>query len=274
MPSAIADTVITSPDNPLIRLARSLKDGHGRRRHGAFLVEGVRLVEEAAEAVTPQYVLHVPDFGTAAGRERALLDRLRTRGVDVRTAAPWVLAHATDTVTPQGVIAVVPQPKAEDALAAAGNELVVVLDAVGDPGNAGTLLRSAVGAGVRRIWAAKGTVDVFSPKVVRAGAGAHFRCAIAADLEWGTIRAHLPAGAQVLVADAGARRRYWEVDWTRPSVLVLSSEAHGASPEARELAIGTVGIPIAHVESLNVGVAGSVILFEALRQRTLKEGNS
>jgi TrmH family RNA methyltransferase len=127
-----------------------------------------------------------------------------------------------------------------------------------------------VGAGVRRVWAAKGTVDLFTPKVVRAGAGAHFGCAIAADLEWGTIRAHLPAGAQVLVAAADAPVRHWEVDWTRPSVLVLSSEAHGASRAARDLATGTVGIPIAHVESLNVGVAGSVMLFEALRQRTLK----
>ena len=265
--------VITSFDNPLIRLARSLKDGHGRRRHRAFLVEGVRLVAAAADATVPSHVLHTPDFGAAGGRERALLDRVRASGAHVRVVSPASLAHAADTMTPQGVVAVVPLQEADGALAAGRDELVVVLDAVGDPGNAGTLLRSAVGAGVRRVWALKGTADLFSPKVVRAGAGAHFGCAIAADLDWGTIRSHLPPGGQVLVAEAGARLRHWEVDWTRPSVLVLSNEAHGASAAARALATDTVGIPIANVESLNVAVAGSVILFEALRQRLMKEGN-
>ncbi len=271
MPIATADNVITSLDNPLIRLARSLKEGSRRRRHRAFLVEGVRLVESAAEVTLPQHVLHTPSFAEAGGREKALLARLRSAGADVRAASPWALAHATDTVTPQGVAAIVPLPDAGEALPTDTDGLVVVLDAVGDPGNAGTLLRSAVGAGVRQVWATKGTVDLFSPKVVRAGAGAHFRCAIAADLEWGVISAHLPAGAQVLVADANAPLRHWDIDWTRPSVLVLSNEARGASPAARALATATVGIPIAHVESLNVGVAGSVIIFEALRQRLLQE---
>jgi TrmH family RNA methyltransferase len=270
MPSTTTET-ITSLDNPLVRLARSLQEASGRRRHRAFLVEGLRLVEAAAEAARPSLVLHGPGFGWTDERERALLRAVRGSGAQVREVSERVLEHVADTVTPQGIVAVMPLPASDIALATPAEEgLILVLDGVGDPGNAGTLLRSAVGAGVDGVWCVKGTVDVFAPKVVRAGAGAHFHGVLATDLSWDTIRAHLPLGRPVLVADAAAEQRYWEVDWTRPSVLVLSSEAHGASEEARALATGTVSIPIAHVESLNVGVAGSVILFEAQRQRLTK----
>jgi TrmH family RNA methyltransferase len=226
------------------------------------------LVEAAAEAAAPSLVLHRPGFGWTDERERALLRSVRGSGAQVREVSERVLEHVADTVTPQGIVAVMPLPESDAALAGpAGEGLILVLDGVGDPGNAGTLLRSAVGAGVDRVWCVKGTVDVFSPKVVRAGTGAHFHYALATDLSWGTIRAHLPPGRAVLVADAAAEQRYWEVDWTQPSVLVLSSEAHGVSDEARTLATGAISIPITHIESLNVGVAGSVILFEAQRQR-------
>ena len=276
MPSTTSHNAepISSLDNPLVRLAHSLQDGSGRRRHSAFLVEGLRAVEAALEAAAPLHVLHTPGFGRSVARERALLRLALHHGASVRAVAPRVLAHVSDTVTPQGVVAVLPLPDANAALnAPAGDGPTLLLDGVSDPGNAGTLLRSAVGSGVDRVWCARGTVDVFAPKVVRAGAGAHFRCQVAVDLAWGTIRAHIPESTPVLIADAAARRRYWDVDWTRPSVLVLSSEAHGASDAARELATGAVSIPISGIESLNVGVAGSVILFEALRQRLLKEGS-
>ena len=267
MPPLAADT-ITSLDNPLVRQARSLQDASGRRRHHAFLVEGLRLVEAAVELASPSFVLHTSEFGRSDPRERAALRRARAAGAPVREVSERVLAHVAGTVTPQGIVAALPLPEPHAGLAAPdGGTLTVLLDGVSDPGNAGTLLRSAAGAGVTRVWCARGTVDVFSPKVVRAGAGAHFHCALATDLGWATIRAHLPAGAPVLVADAAAAQRYWEVDWTQPGVLILGSEAHGASGEARALATGAVSIPITYVESLNVGVAGSIILFEALRQR-------
>jgi TrmH family RNA methyltransferase len=251
-------------------MARSLQERSGRQRQHAFLVEGLRLVEAAVAAATPQVILHTAAFAAAGRREHALLAVARGSGAQVREVADRVLASITDTVTPQGVVAVMPLPESAPAVDGATGGLTLVLDAVGDPGNAGTLLRSAAAAGVARVWAAKGTVDLFSPKVVRAGAGAHFHCPLATDLSWDTLRAHLPPDAPVLVADAAAHRPYWDVDWTQPTVLVLSSEAHGASDDARALATGAVAIPIQHVESLNVGVAGSILLFEARRQSELK----
>lgn len=264
---------ITSLENPHVRLARSLLGASGRRRHQAFLVEGLRHVEAAAEMVRPQFVLYTPQFGRADARERGLLRSLRSLDVPVRLVDERVLAHVTDTVTPQGIVAIVPLPdehvaaetKARGATAGLTSP-VLVLDGIGDPGNAGTLLRSAAGAGVVEVLATKGTVDLFSPKVVRAAAGAHFHLALATDQSWDAVRQRLPEGCSILIAEVHDGRLYWEVDWTRPTALVLGNEAHGPSGDALATATGRVTIPVEHVESLNVGVAGSIILFEAKRQ--------
>jgi TrmH family RNA methyltransferase len=131
-------------------------------------------------------------------------------------------------------------------------------------------LRTAAAVGVGRVVAAPGTVDLYSPKVVRAAAGAHFGLALAAPRAWDEVGGTLEPGAPVYLADARADRRYWDVDWTASSSLIVSSEAHGASDAARRLATQTIGIPMAGgVESLNAGVAGSIILYEAARQRAL-----
>jgi TrmH family RNA methyltransferase len=274
---------IASLQNPQVRLARALLEAQGRRRQGAFMVEGLRLVEAASDASAPQLVLHTPAFGRHDPRERRLLQRLRAAGAAVRLVTEQVLAYVTDTVTPQGIVAVVPLPGAAGSARPAagrngaalapttGGQLALILDGVNDPGNAGTLLRSAAAAGVTQVIAPRGTVDLYAPKVVRAGAGAHFSVTLLPGLSWDDVRGLLPASGQVLLADAGAPTPYWEVDWTRAAALIVSNEAHGPSAAARALATGTVAIPIHHVESLNAGVAGSVILFEAVRQRTCRE---
>jgi TrmH family RNA methyltransferase len=266
-----------------VRLARSLLEPAGRRRQGAYLVEGLRLVEGAAEAGAagsgaPRLVLYTPSFGQRDGRERRLLLALRRLGGPVRPATERVLAHITDTVTPQGVVAVVPLPPEVPLSRGAGAgkgageaPLLLVLDGVADPGNAGTLLRAAAGAGATAVLTTKGTVDLFSPKVVRAGAGAHFLLPLRTALDWEAILRVLPEGCRVLLADAGAATPYWEADWRGPTAVVLSSEAHGASAAAVQRAEaeggGQVGIPVQGIESLNVAVAGSILLFEAVRQR-------
>jgi len=269
---------ISSTDNPQVKLARSLHEPSGRRKHAAFLVEGLRLVEAAAAAATPQQVFHSVAFGATDGRERALLRQLAGSGVGMRAVTDRVLQHVSDTVTPQGIVAVMPLPvraAMEHRAASAESRAVgleLILDGVGDPGNVGTLLRSAVAAGVARTFCAPGTVDVYGPKVVRAGAGAHFQMSLftGAQANWSAIHDSIPAGAGVYLAHARGSRPYWEVNWTRPSVLIVGSEAHGASDAARQFATATVTIPMAgDMESLNAAVAASIILFEALRQRSL-----
>jgi TrmH family RNA methyltransferase len=267
------DEPITSPDNPQLRLARSLREPAGRRRHGAFLVEGLRLVETAAAVAPPRLVLYAPPFGQRDPRERRLLLALRRAGCPIRPVAGPLLARVTDTVTPQGIVAVMPLGGslggAPDESPGEGEAtpLVLVLDAVGDPGNAGTLLRSAAGAGATAVLATKGTVDLYAPKVVRAGAGAHFLLDLGVDLAWDEVAGRLPPGGQVLLADPEAPTPYWDADWTRPTAVVVSSEAHGASSGAEALADRRLGVPTRGIESLNVAVAGSILLFEAARQR-------
>jgi TrmH family RNA methyltransferase len=276
------DEPISSTENPQVRLARSLLEPAGRRRHGAFLVEGLRLVEGASGVGAPRLVLYAPPFGQREGRERRLLLALRRMGCPVRPVTERVLAQVTDTVTPQGIVAVLPlppeaslpseaHPRAGGPAGAGDGEggapLVLVLDGVADPGNAGTLLRAAAGAGATAVLATRGTVDLFSPKVVRAGAGAHFLLPLRTGLDWEALSQALPGGCRVLLADAGAATPYWEADWRGPTAVVVSSEAHGASAGAVQRADVRVGIPVRGIESLNVAVAGSVLLFEAVRQR-------
>jgi TrmH family RNA methyltransferase len=133
----------------------------------------------------------------------------------------------------------------------------------------GALLRSAEAVGVAEVLSTTGTVDVYSPKVVRAAMGAHMRLAITQDLSWDAIAERLVLVDQVYAADAEARMPYFAADWRQPSALIIGNEAHGLSEDARALARSTIGIPMhGRAESLNAAVAGSVILFEALRQRT------
>ena len=258
---------ITSIDNPHVKLARSLHEAKGRARARAFLVEGMRLVEAAAEASAPQLALHTPEFAAGGARAEALLRRLSERGADVRPASEKILAYVSDTVTPQGIAAIVPLPS-DVSPEGGARTLDLILDEIQDPGNAGTLLRTAAAAGATRVFTGAGTVDLFSPKVVRAAAGAHFQLSIAASVGWEALPLALRSGAQVVLADARATRRYWEIDWCLPSALIVSNEARGASTAARHIATERVSIPmVAEIESLNAGVAGSIILYEALRQR-------
>ena len=260
---------ITSSDNAHVRLARSLHEAKGRARARAFLVEGLRLVEAAAEATKPQVALHTPAFAESNERAARLLATLRARGVQVRLVTDRVLAHVSGTVTPQGIVAVVPLPGTTPT-GQPGPALDLILDAIQDPGNAGTLLRTAAAAGGSRVIAAAGTVDLHSPKVVRAAAGAHFRLAITS-LSWDA----MGVDGHVILAETGAHRRYWEVDWRRSSTLIISNEANGASEPAKRLATERVSIPMrTDVESLNAGVAGSIILYEALRQRLSSGGTA
>jgi len=156
--------------------------------------------------------------------------------------------------------------------------LLLVLDAVTDPGNVGALLRSALAADVDEALLSAGCADPFAPKVVRAGSGAHFALPIRAGLEWNEINRALrgaPAVEQVVLAEAAGRRAYDTIDMTKRTAIIVSNEAHGASEAAGRLATERVNIPMWNkVESLNAAIAGSVILFEAARQRRVADSAS
>jgi TrmH family RNA methyltransferase len=198
---------------------------------------------------------------------RALLASLTPapRVVPVDSAVMRLLA---DTETPQGVVAVVAMPAPALPVLDPRGALLLVLDGLRDPGNVGTLLRAGAAAGCDAVVTTFGSADAYAPKVVRAAMGAHFRLPVVSDVAWdwlGPALASLPA---IYGADAAGSHTYDAVDWTAGAAVIVGHEDHGLSEEARHWCRETVGIPMARgVESLNAAVSGSIILFEAVRQR-------
>ncbi len=225
------------------------------------MLEGVRLVSEALDAgASLRLALYAPEHLGASDAGQQLLQRLHELP-HCFVATPRALNVATDTVTPQGVVAVVGIPQLAPR---AG--LVLVLDEVQDPGNVGTLLRSAEAAGVGMVLCSRGTADVYNPKVVRSAMGAHFYVPVRA-LAWGEIAQTLAQVPRIYAAVAGGDVPYDAANWQPPVALVVGNEAHGVSANGLALATDTVAIPlVGRVASLNAAVAGSVLLFEALRQ--------
>jgi TrmH family RNA methyltransferase len=259
--------MIESLANPHVKHFRSLAaDRKDRRRERLFVLEGVRLVADAlAHAGPPELALYAPEQLEQTEAGRALLQQLEGQRW-AQPATPAVVAAAADTVQPQGVVALARWPQVEPGRPG----IVLVLDAIQDPGNLGTLLRSAEAVGVAELLCVKGAADLFSPKVVRAAMGAHFRLAMEQDLSWEQVGERLEFVDHVYAADAGANMPYYAADWRQPAALIIGNEAHGLSDDARALARKLVGIPMrGRAESLNAAVAGSIILFEAQRQRML-----
>lgn len=255
--------MITSSQNPKVKLARALGGRPKERRNaGAFLAEGVRLVETALEAGWPfRYALY---SGNLSERARALVDSLQAVGLATDEIPPQLMDSLSETEASQGILAVLecvklPLPETLDFL--------LIPDQVRDPGNLGALLRTAAAAGVQAVLLPPETTDAFAPKVVRAGMGAHFRLPILT-LSWREIeRLCQAAGLQMYLADM-AGGSCWQTDLRSPLVLIVGGEAQGASAPARKLAHATLSLPMpGGSESLNAGVAGSLLLYEVVRQR-------
>jgi TrmH family RNA methyltransferase len=237
-----------------------------RDQTGHFLIEGRVAVEEALSSGAN--VLEV--FATEDG-PRAVVDAAASAGVSVTIVADNVLRSMCDASTPQGVVAVASIPAASLSDLTAEGSLILLLADVRDPGNAGTLVRTAAAAGADGVVFALGSVDPFHPKTVRAAAGALFHMPVVRDPALReAIEASRASGLIVVGANARAEHSYEAVDLTRRTVLVLGNEAWGLPPEKMDLVDENVGIPmVGKIESLNVAVAGSILLFEAARQRRL-----
>jgi TrmH family RNA methyltransferase len=272
--------MITSTSNQHISRLHSLHTPKGREAEQVWLIEGSHLLDAAFEAgILPQLIVYDPDRVTSDERASQQLQthllEAQARGVPVYEATPAAIARASDTHTPPGILAAVGvadvAPEKVRALRRGRlRPLLLVLDAIGDPGNLGTILRSALAADVDEVLLAPGCADPLAPKVVRAGSGAHFHLPIRASLDWAAIKQLLsgaPAVQQVLVAESGSRRSYDTIDLTRRTALIIGNEAHGVSAPAHALMTEAISIPMWNkVESLNAAVATSVILFEAARQ--------
>jgi RNA methyltransferase, TrmH family len=252
--------MITSPDNPTVKQARALMELKGRREQGRCLVEGVRLIEEAMRAGTSPALIFFLD----QARDHARSAQLLQQAAEIIELSPKVFATLTDTVTSQGMIAVISTPRVP---APPVLSFVLLLDQLRDPGNLGTILRSAEAAGVEKVVLTPGCVDPWNPKVLRSGMGAHFRLAIQQAARWQEVAAAI-SGLPLWIAEAAGAAPYDSLDWTSSCALGIGSEAAGFSQEVQDLANGRVAIPMAGpVESLNAAMAATVLMFEVARQR-------
>ena len=235
-----------------------------RARERAFVIEGPILLADALDAGVPIEAV----FVAPEGRGLAVVARAVAAGVPVHDLAPGVLDRVAATATPQPVLAVAGAVDvALDDLA--GASLVVVCVDIRDPGNLGTVVRSAEAAGVGGIICCDGSVDIYNPKCVRASAGSLFHTRIVARGDpvevLGTVGGW---GLRRLGTRAGGGDPYHATDLAAPVALVLGNEAHGLLERAAACVDGWVSIPMAgRAESLNVGMAAAVLCFEAARQR-------
>jgi RNA methyltransferase, TrmH family len=255
------------------RIRRLLAQRSARRDEGAFVVEGFNVLDAALDGEADIEAFFAAPEAEADAECRALLDRAAARGVPVHRLEAGVLDRVAGTVTPQPVLAVVRRRPLTlaDVTGAEGSEpkiLVVGVD-VRDPGNAGTLVRSTEAAGAHGVIFCRGSVDVTNPKTVRASAGALFHVPV--------VEGAVPQEVLGVLGDLGLMRiaavahdgeRPDRVDLNRPVALVLGNEAHGLPADVLDRVDTRVTIPMpGRSESLNLGMAASILLYEVRRQR-------
>lgn len=290
---------ITSTGNKLIREVRDLeKKARARRESGLFIAEGERLCSEIPVAyierifVADDYDGRLPEFAgevshdvqnakmrAEAGSNAAQASSHPLQPSDIsgqRNHAPQrapkifqvpreLMEHMSDTKNSQGILAVVRQKKYTEL----PGDFFLILDTLQDPGNMGTIFRTAEAAGVDGILMNRDCVDVYSPKVVRATMGAMFRMPfIVSDDLPAEIRRMKSEGVQVYAAHLRGTKNHWDFDYRQPTAFMIGNEGNGLQDAIADLADTYLRIPMmGHTESLNAGVAASVLMYETLRQR-------
>jgi len=237
------------------------------------VAEGPELIRSALDAGVAVESLYVSPEGDRDRVTQEVCRRAVAAGARVFALAPGVLERVADTVTPQPVLAVLPllaEPEAGSPAWAAGpGALVVVLVDVRDPGNAGTVLRAADASGAAAVVYAGESVDPYNPKTVRSSAGSVFHVPVSVRPDPFALADELAgAGFRTLATVVRGGEDYAALDWSVPSALFLGNESAGLDPTLCAALSRAVSIPmVGRAESLNVGVAGAVVCFEAFRQR-------
>lgn len=257
--------MITSRQHPEVKELLKLSQRKHRLRQNLFLAEGLRLVEDGlAAGWTPVKLIVSPPLLSERGKEA--LSKWDYPRLEL---APELMAQAGDTETSQGVLALFALP--ERSLDMVRGDLVLVLDGIRDPGNAGTLLRSGSAAGISGLIATAGTVDLSSPKVVRASMGGVFRVPWVMDAEPEQIVSWAKAGGwQLVTMEPRGGISFHHFPYKDKLALVVGSEAEGVGEEIAAACSAAVTIPMpGGLESLNAAMAATLVLYQALIYRGL-----
>jgi TrmH family RNA methyltransferase len=271
---------ITSSQNPFIKYLVKLKKRKFRESEGKFLIEGTRFVEEALKSGWPVECVIYSGDGIKSGRGADILAQAGRLDIRVLPVAGKLMGEISSTETPQGILALCRMPcrRLEEILAGAPgrggrqNLLLVVADGVGDPGNLGTIVRSADAFGAHGAILTAGTVDLFNGKALRSTMGSIFHMPVVAGLAPGDIyRGLTQNGVKLMVGVPAGGVPVSRLNLSGPLALVVGSEAGGPSRELLALPHDRATIPMpGGAESLNAAVAASIMLYEAARQRMHK----
>lgn len=254
--------LITSSSNERIKHARRVREG---RERDFIFVEGERLVTECLSSALKLHACF-----TLAELSPLQLRMLERVACPVFQLSASLLESLSNTKSSQGIIVIAERPSPPVAqLFAAKSSLLLGFDRIQDPGNLGTLVRTAEAAGVSGIFSFAGSADAFSPKTLRSSMGSAFRLPLLPEVSGlGTIKACRSRGLTVIAATGDAEVMHYDYDWRQPSLLILGNEGSGIDAEIMAACDVRVSIPLqTPVESLNVAAAGAALLFEAVRQR-------
>jgi RNA methyltransferase, TrmH family len=254
---------ITSLQNPLVKRIKRLHQASARQREGVFLLEGTHLLLEAEAVDWPlEVVCATPPWQDKHG---ALWQRLQERSPRTETVSPGALAAMATTVNPDGVMAVA-QRQSRRSPPVTGR-LMLLLDRLQDPGNLGTIIRTATAAGADGLWTTPTGVELEHPKVLRASAGQWFKLPMALAIEpVELVGEYRRQGGQVVATAMAGAVDYWDVDFSRPTMILLGNEGGGLDPELLAQADHAVRVPMdPAVESLNVAITAALLLYEARR---------
>jgi len=262
-------TEITSPHNHIVKEVRSLKTSKGRQEKGLFFIEGTRIFEEALKSEEKiKYAVVSDSFVKSPSFDKTIGDYVKT--LKIYVVPDRLFRDMADTDTPQGIMAVLPVKKRGINEITDKTGLYVFLDEIRDPGNMGTIIRTADAAGFSGVIVTKGCADVYNPKVIRSTMGSVFHLPVYfCTGEPSEAFSHLKnLGIRILASSLEGGASIFETDMTGGTAIVIGNEAFGISLSSRAAADGLVFIPMeGNAESLNASVAAGIMMFEAVRQR-------
>lgn len=260
---------ITSESNATLKLIRSLHKRSHREKQNLFLMEGSHCLQEACKRQ-----LDLQSIVASQSYLENGMEELKELDIDqITVVEDKVFAELMTTTSSCGVLAVAPIPKERKAdIANWSPRVILVADAIQDPGNLGTLFRSALAADLGGVILMRGSVDAYNPKTVRAAAGALFDMPLLSDLVAGDLISLLKSiGYRLVVCEAKGSKSYFDCDLKDGVALVLGNEGQGVCEELLSCADEKIRIPMnPKSESLNVAISGGIILFETYRQRLSK----
>ncbi len=262
--------IITSKDNETIKSIKKLKEK--KYRTNSFIVEGIKMVKESLEQAEVEKVIVSETFSNSDDFKSFNCNTFKKNNFDetkLIIASDKVFEELTDVITPQGIIAVV--SKKSNTEIDYNDEFILALDGIQDPGNLGTIIRTADSANIKQIIVSKATVDAYSPKVVRSTMGGIFRTkVIEVENLAETLNKFKSNGYKVITTELSAKKSIYDIDYQK-SVVVIGNEANGVTEEVSKEATEKVIIPmLGSTESLNAAVATSIIIYENVRQKLQK----